>query len=152
MFIGHILIPPPQKALQQANSETRQAASPQKRPGTLRVLVVDDDFAIKVMVKTMLVTLGCLVDLAEDGMGALDCMASRRYDLVVTDLNMPVMDGFSLARSIRTFRTDTKIVIMTGTCQDDVQAMAGTGQVDAWLFKPFGLPEIRHLIDRFEFL
>jgi two-component system, NarL family, capsular synthesis sensor histidine kinase RcsC len=147
-----ILIPRPNDKLQPANSRSVSNDRPQKRARALRVLVVDDDFAIKVLVTAMLEVLDCLVDRADNGAQALDSMASRRYDLVLTDLHMPVMDGYSLACTVRTHRPDTKIVIMTGTSKDEVEAMTGAGQVDAWLFKPFGLREVRHLIDRFESL
>ena len=152
MLTGDIMIPWPQEELQPGNDKADLTAGQQTHFGTLRVLVVDDDFAIKVVVTAMLEVLGCLVDRAEDGIKALDCMAARHYDLVLTDLNMPAMDGFSLACTIRRRRPNTKIVIMTGTCRDDVQAMAGAGQVNAWLFKPFSMREVRQLINRFESL
>jgi len=152
MLTGDILISLPQKELHPEKSRAHPAAKPEMRPDTLRVLVVDDDFAIKVLVTAMLEVVGCQVDRAEDGAKALECMASRRYDLVLTDLNMPVMDGYNLACAIRTRRPDTKIVIMTGSSRDEVQAMAGSKKVDAWIFKPFGLREVRQLIDRFESL
>jgi CheY-like chemotaxis protein len=152
MLAGDIMISWPQEELQPDNIKDSLTAGPQARPGTLRVLVVDDDYAIKVVVTAMLEVLGCRVDRAEDGVKALDCMAARHYDLVLTDLNMPAMDGFSLACTIRRRRQNTKIVIMTGTCKDDVQSMVGAGQVNAWLFKPFSMREVRQLINRFESL
>jgi CheY-like chemotaxis protein len=145
MFTGDIMISWP-------NSKANLTARPETRPGALRVLVVDDDFAIKVVVTAMLEVIGCLVDKTTDGVKALECMASRHYDLVLTDLNMPEMDGFSLACTIQRRRPNTKIVIMTGTCKDDVQAMMDAGLVNAWLFKPFSLREVRQLINRFESL
>jgi CheY-like chemotaxis protein len=150
MYNGEISTSRSCGALKQENSKGHPTAWPSERPKTLHVLVVDDDFAIKVLVTAMLEVLDCLVDRAENGAEALERMATKRYDLVVTDLYMPGMDGFSLSRAIRSQWPDTKIVIMTGADRDEVQSMAAADGVDAWLYKPFGLGDIRRLMDRFE--
>ena len=116
------------------------------------MLVVDDDFALKVLVTAMLEVHDCLVDRAENGVKALHWMATKRYDLVLTDLYMPLMDGRRLACEIRSQWPNTKIAIMTGSSQEDMQSMVAAGQVDAWLSKPFGLKEIGRLLDRFDSL
>jgi two-component system, response regulator, stage 0 sporulation protein F len=125
---------------------------PPKYPDTLRVLVVEDDFTIKVLVTTMLELNGCRVDQAANGTKALGCMATQRYDLVLADMYMPVMNGRDLADEIRSQWPDTKIAIMTGASEKDVQSMTAAGQADTLLFKPFGMKEIRWLINHVESL
>jgi CheY-like chemotaxis protein len=150
MFDREMTITWPHETSEQNKTRGPSVAASSRRPNGLRVLVVDDDFAIKVLVTAMLEVHNCLVDRAENGARALDCLATKSYDLVLTDLYMPVMDGYRLAREIRSKWPDTKIAIMTGSSQDDMQAKAAAGHVDVCLFKPFGLEEIRRLLDRFE--
>ena len=152
MFTGEITASQSYETLEKEKDKARQADGRHGRSGALRVLVVDDDFAAKVLVTAMLEVHNCRVDRAEDGAKALDCMASKDYDLVLTDLNMPVMDGHTLACAVRSQRPETKIVIMTDSSRMDVETMMTGCQVDDWLFKPFGLGEIRRILDRFDWL
>jgi CheY-like chemotaxis protein len=152
MYDGEISITRSHGLLNRKRNNARTAAMNTKRPNSFRVLVADDDFAIKVLVTAMLEVLDCLVDRVENGAEALERMATKHYDLVLTDLYMPVMDGYRLSREIRSQWPNTKIVIMTGSSEDNIQSMVAAGRVDAWLLKPFGLGEIRKLMDRFESL
>jgi two-component system CAI-1 autoinducer sensor kinase/phosphatase CqsS len=66
-----------------------------------RLLVVDDDAALRLTTRHKLVPLDAIVDEAADGQRALELLARRKYDLVVLDLNMPVLDGYAVAERIR---------------------------------------------------
>ena len=66
-----------------------------------RLLVVDDDAALRMTTRHKLQPLEVLIDEAADGQRALDMLARQRYDLVVLDLNMPVLDGYAVAQRIR---------------------------------------------------
>ena len=66
-----------------------------------RVLVVDDDAAQRMISRHKLLPLGAEVDQAADGQGALEALAKSHYDLVLLDLNMPVLDGYAVAERIR---------------------------------------------------
>jgi two-component system CAI-1 autoinducer sensor kinase/phosphatase CqsS len=66
-----------------------------------RVLVVDDDAAQRLTTRHKLQPLGVPVDEAADGQRALDMLGRQRYDLVLLDLNMPVLDGYAVAERIR---------------------------------------------------
>jgi two-component system capsular synthesis sensor histidine kinase RcsC len=149
MFDREMTITRPHETFGQNKTRAPSLAASSKLPDGLRVLVVDDDFAIKTLVTAMLEVHNCLVDRAENGARALDYLATKRYDLVLTDLYMPVMDGYRLAREIRAQWPETKVAIMTGSNQGDVQAETAACKVDAWLAKPFGLEEIRRLLKRF---
>ncbi len=67
-------------------------------------------------------------------------------------VNSPAAQVSCSACTIQRRRPNTKIVSMTGTCRGDVQAMMGAGLVNAWLFKSFGMREVRQLINRYESL
>ncbi|BBO83198.1 hypothetical protein DSCO28_37640 [Desulfosarcina ovata subsp. sediminis] len=70
------------------------------------------------------------------------------YDLLVTDLLMPELNGYHLAQSIKNEMHDTKVIIMTGCHENDCLDMMASGWVDGWLFKPFGLKELRAMLQR----
>lgn len=66
-----------------------------------RLLVVDDDAALRVVTRHKLQPLGAVIDEAQDGQSALNMLARQHYDLVVLDLNMPGLDGYAVAARIR---------------------------------------------------
>jgi two-component system CAI-1 autoinducer sensor kinase/phosphatase CqsS len=66
-----------------------------------RLLIVDDDAALRMTTRHKLQPLGAVIEEAADGQRALELLARARYDLIVLDLNMPVIDGYALAEKIR---------------------------------------------------
>jgi two-component system chemotaxis sensor kinase CheA len=66
-----------------------------------RILIVEDAFSTRELEKTILETHGYLVDTAVDGLDALDRMTANRYDLIVSDIEMPRMGGFELCRTLK---------------------------------------------------
>jgi len=68
---------------------------------TLHVLVVDDNAANRFLAGKLLEMFGCTTEMAENGREALEAAAARRFDLVLMDIKMPVMDGVAAARAIR---------------------------------------------------
>jgi CheY-like chemotaxis protein len=87
----------------------------------MRVLVVDDDCGIRKLISVMLDMLGHEPILAENGLEAVRRFASdgRRFDLVITDLNMPVMNGYETIREIRRISPNARIVLMSANCGAD---------------------------------
>ena len=76
-------------------------AGPLNGHGVLRVLLAEDDPVNQMVVKEMLVLLGCEVDLAADGAGARDAAARGGHDIVFMDCHMPATDGYEATRRIR---------------------------------------------------
>jgi DNA-binding response OmpR family regulator len=119
----------------------------QKKPGAypLRCLVVDDDGNILKFVSHMLTMIGFQkVDTARKKPELMSKLATGPYDLLVTDLEMPDMNGFHLSQMIKKEMHDTKVIIMTGRHKNDCLDMMESQWVDDWLFKPFGLQELLH--------
>jgi two-component system chemotaxis sensor kinase CheA len=83
--------------------------------GPARILVVDDSVNTGEIEKRILEAYGYQVDLAIDGLNALEQLGKERYDLIVTDIEMPGMDGFSLTERLRTMPhyAEIPIVIVT---------------------------------------
>ena len=103
-----------------------------------RALVVDDSRAIREAMTSMLGREGWIVDVAEDGARALQMTRQLRYDLVVTDLEMPELSGFDLIARLREderFKT-TPIVIITSRANPEHRRRAKDLGVRALVAKP----------------
>lgn len=117
--------------------------------GELRVLLVDDSLTSRNHVARVLNSLGITqIDAAENGKEALNQLAENTYDLVVTDLNMPEMDGQQLVEYIRTEMGDTMIPILMVTTEHNEARLGNVQQagVSAILDKPFEPNTIRQLL------
>jgi DNA-binding NtrC family response regulator len=91
-----------------------QAMSTAARTGRNRVLVVDDDAVITTGLEQLLSEQGYLVDTAGDGVNALGVWAQNRPDVVLTDLNMPRMDGMQLMRKLLESDAQLPVIVVTG--------------------------------------
>lgn len=83
------------------------------RTGTIRVLVVDDDSGVREMFLYALQKRGWYAQGAEDGLQALRRLQDEEFTVVVTDLQMPRMDGLSLLREVRRTRSALPVVVQT---------------------------------------
>jgi DNA-binding NtrC family response regulator len=104
----------------------------------LKALVVDDDSGVRAVVCRLLARVGLECTEAEDGLEALDHLAAEEFQLVVTDLRMPRMDGLALLSKIRECpEPHPKVVLITaqGSEQDAIAAVRG-GAYD-YIKKPF---------------
>ncbi|HEY7435668.1 MAG TPA: response regulator [Methylomirabilota bacterium] len=121
-------------------------------PSAKRILVVDDDAEIRELLTTALVDDGHTVDEACDGSEALVLLEQRTYDLVLSDLHMPRVDGASLYETLRTrhhfpVRFATKlprVIFMTGNAAEHAEFLRGT--TDPILEKPFALRVVRTMV------
>lgn len=122
--------------------EVRRATQ-QVRSAT-RILVVDDSPVIRLLLEDVLSAVGYEVRVAEDGASALAMMAVRRPDIVLTDLNMPHMDGFALLQAIRSRPALADIPVMI-ISSEDAEAKKARGRdagIAGWIVKPFEPAEL----------
>ena len=109
----------------------------------IRCLVVDDDQTILKYVVHMLAMLGFQeVEIAQRQPEVKNKLIAGPYALLITDLEMPDMNGYHIAQTIKKNAHETKVIIMTGRAEDDCLEMMGSQWVDGWLFKPFGLKQL----------
>lgn len=113
-----------------------------------QVLVVDDDRAVRGVLKVNLSKGGMDVTLATSATEALECLRSRPYDLVITDVKMPGDTGIQLLEKTRASWPDIPVVVMTGygSVADAVTAMK-LGAAD-YLIKPMSKDELLVVLDR----
>jgi CheY-like chemotaxis protein/HEAT repeat protein len=116
------------------------------------VLVADDSRAMLSFYKSVSPDLGLKIQTAGNGREALDLMeAGQSFDLIITDMNMPVMDGLELTRKIRQKIGNTKIpIIMVTTESEQAQRdMARTAGVDSFITKPFTAAVLKEKLNSF---
>ena len=113
-----------------------------------KILVVDDEAECRVLLQRSFEDAGHEVRTAEDGAAGLGVLREWDPDLTVTDLLMPVMDGFELLRRARAGgATDVPVVLMSGAWgEEEAAALARAGGAARVLAKPFGLAGIRQLL------
>ena len=117
----------------------------------MKVLVVDDMAAMRHVMLNMLRHVGFKqLDEAVDGFQALGMLKNNQYDLVITDLNMPKMDGQQLLKSIRNDQAlkDTPVIMVT--CENDKQKVqqALLEKVSGFILKPFNLQTLEKQLSR----
>jgi two-component system chemotaxis response regulator CheY len=112
------------------------------------ILIVDDSQSIRQMVEATLKSAGYLVTAAEDGQAALDICADNEFDFILTDLNMPRMDGMTLVKSLRTKPTfySTPIVVLTTEASDEVKSRGRDAGATGWMVKPFDPKKLLHIV------
>ena len=104
-----------------------------------KILTVDDSRTMRDMVSYTLKGAGFEVLEAEDGVKALGVLANTRVDLIITDINMPRMDGFGLIEALRgqsRFR-DCPILVLSTESSDEKKARARSAGATGWIVKPF---------------
>jgi DNA-binding response OmpR family regulator len=116
-----------------------------------RILLVDDEEPIRVSLSTYLRRVGHDVTLAGNGVEALRALGEGTFDLVVTDVNMPDMDGIEVVMKLKEASSRVPLVVMSGGGLFDKTLLldaAGALGADVTLEKPIDLDELRAAIER----
>ncbi|HEX2569154.1 MAG TPA: sigma-54 dependent transcriptional regulator [Polyangia bacterium] len=118
---------------------------------TVRVLVVDDEAGTQNALKSLLQSEGYEVDLAGDGVAALERLTDLPPDIVVTDLSMPRMDGMGLLKAIRERDRDLPVIVVTSSAELNSAVAAMRAGAADYITKPVDFDEliiaIRHAIE-----
>jgi excisionase family DNA binding protein len=110
--------------------------------GRARVLVVDDEATIRDLLSKTLALAEYDVDLAPDGRSALERLRIIPYDLLITDLKMPGVDGLAVIREARRLKADIPVIIITGFSTEASAIEAVNLGVSGYLTKPFRVPRV----------
>ena len=111
-------------------------------PGRARILVVDDEETIRELLSKTLALADYEVDVAADGKTGIDRMRIIPYDLLITDLRMPGVDGLTVIREARRLKTDIPVIIVTGYSTEASAIEAINLGVQGYLTKPFRVPRV----------
>jgi excisionase family DNA binding protein len=132
----------PRTARPAAAAPSAPAARPASVASRPRVLVVDDEASIRDLLAKTLALAEYDVDVAPDGRSALDRMRMYPYDLLIADLKMPGMDGLSVIREAKRYKTDLPVIVITGFSTESSAIEAINLGVSGYLTKPFRVPEV----------
>lgn len=113
-----------------------------------RILVVDDAAAVRDVISNMLSAMGYEVTVASNAGEGLSLFCERPFDLVMTDLEMPDMDGWTFAIHIKDRSPQTPIILITGQSEEAVMEKLRGSCIDKAMFKPFSLKEMDGAIER----
>ncbi len=115
-----------------------------------RILVVDDDALARKNISAFLASEGYRVEQASDGIEALEVLKKHLFDLVLSDIVMPRMDGFALIQHVRSNYPHTRILAMTAYFQADSETRFSVAGSDGFIRKPVVfddlLSRIQHLL------
>ena len=140
----------------QARHEMENAPVKSCCPSTMSILVVEDNFVNRKVCQKILERHGCLVHFAENGLEALERVEAKAYDLILMDLQMPIMDGFETTLAIRA--RDRRLGIHTPIVALTAHAMRGDKEkclaigMDDYLTKPVKPQDIDNVIERYSAL
>ena len=115
------------------------------------VLLAEDSGAARILTAALLSRMGCQVDAVEHGEEAVICAKAKDYDIIVLDIEMPVMDGVSAAQEIRALGGDnasTPIVAFSAFLADTAKSSSVQAVFDETLAKPAGRQAIRSTLER----
>ncbi len=112
-----------------------------------QILIVDDEPTLVFFLKQDLhqSELACQVDNAAGGEEALSKLTLNKYDLLITDLKMPGINGLTLIEVARSLQPDISVILMTAFGSREVEDRASQLQVDGYLTKPFPTAKLRDL-------
>ena len=112
------------------------------------MLVVDDEASIRDMLAKALGLADYDVETVADGRGAIERLRVAAYDLLVTDLRMPGIDGLTVIREARRLRADLPVIIITGYSSESAAIEAIDLGVFGYLTKPFRVPKVLALASK----
>jgi CheY-like chemotaxis protein len=112
-----------------------------------KILIVDDSDELAHVIAEFLNMFGYRVYTAKDGMDALSFMETEVMDVVVTDIHMPRMDGYTLMTEIKTRYPRTPIILITGFSVSEAKKMAFEKGANAFVAKPFHLKDLKGVIE-----
>jgi DNA-binding response OmpR family regulator len=112
-----------------------------------RVLVVDDDHEIRNLLSGAFTQYGLSVDTAADGAAAIDLISQTPYCVIVLDLVMPGVDGFSVLNHVRTRTEETQpvVIVITGA-EEPIVAALDARLVHGIMRKPFDVQEVTNIV------
>lgn len=113
-----------------------------------RVLIVDDSNSMRGFIRAALAEGGLDLIEATNGQDALAALDGHTVDLIITDVNMPVMDGITLVKEIRRRQDNrrTPVLILTTECDAEMKQAGKAAGATGWIVKPFNPQQLRQVI------
>lgn len=138
--------------------EARSCSEVLKAHKTRFILVVDDSVVVQKTAKRVLERLGYEVEIATNGLLAFNILQKRRYDMVLMDIEMPIMDGLEATSKLRKYEEDNAIstvlrqaiVGISANTDDSTRIKALNSGMDDFVSKPFSTEKLKRVLDEFD--
>jgi len=134
------------------NQSDKKTADEQNIQFKAEILLAEDNLVNQEVAIGMLMALGCNADLAENGSTAVTAAMGKRYDLILMDCHMPVMNGFEASRRLREYEhqqglSRTPIVALTADIKKGIEAECAEAGMDDYLSKPFSKIKLAEVLN-----
>ncbi|SFG65348.1 ATP-binding protein [Pedobacter insulae] len=126
--------------LDSVNVKSNSSEAEEKPFKGISILLVEDNTINVMVARSFLENWGAEVDVASDGVMALDKLDVNRHQIVLMDLNMPVMDGYEASKKVRELNTNIPIIALTANLRKDIEAKIAELAINDVIVKPF-LPD-----------
>jgi two-component system chemotaxis response regulator CheY len=142
----------PQPDLDAAPVQSQPSQETEARTGgpraAKRILTIDDSKTMRDMLRFTLVDAGYDVLQAVDGQDGLDVLRKERVDVVITDINMPKLDGYGVIRHLRADAgyDDTPILVLSTECDQKTKDIGRDAGATGWLVKPFDPDQLVEIV------
>lgn len=134
------------KAKSASPEEIEKPTHDLSRFDSLQVLLVEDNHINQIVAAGMLENLGLSVEIANNGKEAVDKAKAQKYDLILMDIQMPVMDGYEATRKIREFDKDIPIIALSAAIMPEDKEKSEQAGMDAHLGKPIRQEQLSEAI------
>ncbi len=113
-----------------------------------KILVVDDEPNVRNVLKQMIEKRGYIVKVAENGADAIEKFKKEDFDLVVTDIKMPILDGFHVLTKVKELKPKTPVIFITAYGAKEVVIEAMKLGLSDYIEKPFNMAEVLEIIEK----
>jgi len=117
-------------------------------PPGARLLVIDDEEDVREMMAFVLQREGREVIAVDSGMAAVQAAQARRFDLAITDMKMPGINGIETLTALKQLDASIEIIVVTGFASEETAAECMRRGAYGYLRKPFEIGDLRSLVDR----
>ena len=113
----------------------------------MNILLIDDEPDILRHMKKALQILGHTCDTFEDSLAAVKHFSEENYDVVISDVLMPAMNGFAVAEKIRHIAPTARILLISGCSQDTIEDLASHYKPEVYMRKPVDVRTMKLVLD-----
>jgi EAL domain-containing protein (putative c-di-GMP-specific phosphodiesterase class I) len=129
-------------------SHSREDAAPVPSPPRGHILLVDDEESLVRSIRRALTAAGYEVSTASDGRRAVDLLADATFDTILSDIDMPRMNGIQLLQAVRQRDVDVPVILMTGAPDLSTAVQAVAHGAFSYLTKPIDMADLREVVSR----
>lgn len=114
----------------------------------IKVLIAEDERVMRFMITDFLESFGYQVIQSDNGIDAYVLWKKEKPDILVTDINMPKMNGIDLLKKIKEKEPNFPVVLITGVTMEKVKCIVNENNADGFLTKPFKMKELINLLQK----